>query len=219
MSAPRNVLLALTFIALAPPVEAGDTTFSLGITATSDYVVYGASQTANGAAIQPYLQFSSGPFYAGIWLSNVSFGADTIETDLYVGLAGDFGGSSGLSYDLSYYRYYYNASGSAGGEVIGNLSWDTSLGLALGITGKNSLTGGPTTGIFSAEYEFANGFSVSAEAGKVATAGGAQFWNAGFGVPISDAVGMDIRMHDSDTTTPLYTIALSWDQDFNGLFR
>lgn len=215
----KKLLVALPVLLQAPVAGAQDLPWSFGATLTSNYVVYGISQTSGGAAFQPWIQYSKGPFYAGVWMSNVSLAPDSIETDLYLGFAGDLPGSSGLGYDLAYYRYYYNSTGDAGGELIAKLSWAPSDSSSIVITGKNGLAGGPTTGIFGFGYDFANGYGLSGEIGSVFTAGGAQFWNFGVSIPLNDAVGLDIRAHDSSTTTPVATVAISWSGDFSGLFK
>lgn len=95
---------------------------SATLTFTTDYVFRGISQTDGGAAIQGSFDWSQDMFYAGIWGSNVNFGAvggnelASMELDAYVGLTPTTGP---VSWDLGLVGYFYpNADDSlAGGEL------------------------------------------------------------------------------------------------------
>ena len=89
--------------------------FTGNITATSNYVWRGVTQTQDGAAIQGGLDYS-GPlgFYVGTWASNTDFreytttGTDTsgasYEVDFYGGFAMEFGP---VGVDVGYISYNY----------------------------------------------------------------------------------------------------------------
>ncbi|HRP35025.1 MAG TPA: TorF family putative porin [Gammaproteobacteria bacterium] len=82
------------------------------LTATSDYVFRGVSQTDEGPAVQAGLDIGYGAgFYAGIWASNVDFdqpdGID-MELDFFVGYV--FGLTDDATLDLSVARYTYPGS-------------------------------------------------------------------------------------------------------------
>lgn len=77
----------------------------------SDYVFRGVSQTLEDPAIQGGVDVTSGPFYAGLWASNVDFGTTTdAEVDAYVGVKPELGG---FTFDLAaiYYGYIDSPSG------------------------------------------------------------------------------------------------------------
>lgn len=78
---------------------------------TNNYVWRGMTQTDDQAAVSGGLDFSSGSFYAGTWVSNVDFDDDiNSEQDVYLGYAGDAGD---ISYDFGYIAYLYSGGDSA----------------------------------------------------------------------------------------------------------
>jgi len=83
---------------------------AFGVTATSDYIWRGNTQTDHGPAIQPWVELDHGIFYLGYWGSNV---AGDWEHDLSVGIRPELGP---LSLDLGYVRYIYS-SGDCCGEL------------------------------------------------------------------------------------------------------
>lgn len=77
----------------------------------SDYLYRGISQTLEGPAIQGGFDYSHTPtgLYAGVWASNVDFGADAnIEIDYYGGITGEF--SNGIAWDVGGLYYHYAGS-------------------------------------------------------------------------------------------------------------
>lgn len=95
---------------------------SATVTFTTDYVFRGISQTDGGAAIQGSFDWSQDIFYAGVWGSNVNFGAAgptdlaSMELDGYVGITPTTGP---VSWDIGFVGYFYpNGDDSlAGGEM------------------------------------------------------------------------------------------------------
>lgn len=79
---------------------------SANVSATSNYVWRGVTQTDDQAAIQGGLDYETDVgLYAGTWMSNVQFGDDKgYELDLYGGYAGDFGD---FSYDAGVIYYVF----------------------------------------------------------------------------------------------------------------
>src|SRR5215510_3893871 len=83
---------------------------SASVALTSDYVFRGVTQTDNGAAIQGSFDWSNDQFYAGVWGSNVNFGATSpdetvsMELDAYVGWTPSTGP---INWDLSAVGYFY----------------------------------------------------------------------------------------------------------------
>jgi uncharacterized protein (TIGR02001 family) len=101
-----RLVAAATLLAVAGAAHAD---FSVTPTLTSDYDFRGISQTAKDPAFQLNLGYShESGFYAGIWGSNVDFGAPKpdIELDYTVGFAGgDAEESVGYDVGVSYYTY------------------------------------------------------------------------------------------------------------------
>ena len=97
-------------LALAGTASAQDVSFNL--TATSDYVWRGVSQSDEDFAIQGGADFESGIFYAGTWASTVDFGDETdAEWDIYLGVAPS---AAGFDWDfgVTHYMYMGDADGS-----------------------------------------------------------------------------------------------------------
>ncbi len=92
--------------ALTSGVAAADLTGNAA--ATTNYIWRGVTQTDNAAAVQGGLDWSTGGFYVGTWLSNVDFsgagGKKGYELDLYAGFGGEAGG---FGYDLGVITYQY----------------------------------------------------------------------------------------------------------------
>jgi uncharacterized protein (TIGR02001 family) len=118
----RLQLLQLRYLAiamaLAATAEVQERTWSVtaNVGAHSQYVFRGLSQTNRQAAIQGGADYThSSGFYAGTWLSNVSWFSDTnagtsnsLEIDLYTGFRKAW--DNGLAADVGYLRYQYPGS-------------------------------------------------------------------------------------------------------------
>lgn len=107
----------------AVPVAQAEVTGN--VTATSNYVWRGATQTDDQAAIQGGLDYATpGGFYLGTWASNVDFDSPSsggeVELDLYGGFSntvGEFGYDAGVlaylfphSEDANFYEAYLGGS-------------------------------------------------------------------------------------------------------------
>lgn len=109
--------------------EEASSPFSVSLTATTDYVFRGVSQTDGGAAFQAGVTYTA-PFglYAGVWGSNVDFGTGGFETDYFIGWNHDLSDSWNL--DLGVTRYTYSGDDNLTGdsdEFIGKISWSGPL--------------------------------------------------------------------------------------------
>src|SRR5688572_2132676 len=97
--APRGMRMRNMKKLIGVALAAGATVMSAGaanaevsgsVALVSDYVFRGISQTDGGAAIQGSLDWSNDTFYAGVWGSNVNYGASnptelaSMELDAYV---------------------------------------------------------------------------------------------------------------------------------------
>ena len=106
----KKTLLALVaaLAIAAPAISYADVAFN--IAAFSDYRYRGISQTRVKPAIQGGADYTNGPFYLGIWASNIKwikdFGGDAnVEIDLYGGYKGSI--SKELGYDVGVLTYQY----------------------------------------------------------------------------------------------------------------
>ncbi|MCV2886358.1 TorF family putative porin [Aestuariibacter sp. AA17] len=82
--------------------------WSTTVTATSDYMFNGVSQTDNNPAIQGSIDYSAeSGWYAGTWASNVDFGDETdVEWDVYAGNYWQLTPEIGLDAGIAYYTYH-----------------------------------------------------------------------------------------------------------------
>ncbi|MCB1404926.1 MAG: TorF family putative porin [Rhodobacteraceae bacterium] len=185
----KALFLSAAVVALLA-VPAAAQTLSYGATLTSNYVSRGFTQTNDGWALQPWVEIESSGWYGGLWASNVDFGADSVEVDIYGGYRWS---RENTSFDLGYARYFYDDSGDAGGELyvlieheIGQatLSGGMHMGHAGGLTMNNAYVG------FA--LAMTDQISVSAQGG---VAGGLLYGNLGASYAVTDAVSLDARYH------------------------
>ncbi len=114
-----TVLLALGGTSVA---TAGDFTANVGV--ANNYLWRGLTQTENAPAVSGGIDFATDVgFYAGTWVSNVSFGpadAFSYEHDLYLG----FRGGETFTYDIGYLYYNYDTEADYDfSEVYLALGW------------------------------------------------------------------------------------------------
>jgi uncharacterized protein (TIGR02001 family) len=111
-------LAALGLLAAAMTAHAE---FSATITGVTDYDFRGVTQSAQNPAIQGSVDFAADiGLYAGVWASNVDFGAGdpNVEVDYYAG----WGGGETITWDLGATYYTYLGASSAN-------YWETHAGL------------------------------------------------------------------------------------------
>ncbi|MCU7553855.1 TorF family putative porin [Alteromonas sp. ASW11-19] len=82
--------------------------WSVTVTGASDYMFNGVSQTDNDPALQASLDYAaSGGVYAGVWTSNVDYGASADqELDGYIGHFVQLDESVSVDYGIAYYTYH-----------------------------------------------------------------------------------------------------------------
>lgn len=185
---------ALSALALAAPAAAQGVSLSWGATLTSNYVSRGETQSANGAAFQPWVEAEMNGFYAGIWASNVRFApaAREFEIDLYGGYRWNL---ENTTLDIGYARYLYSRSGDAGGEFYllaeheaGNITLFG--GVYVGHTGGwtlNDIHAGVSMPLWDR-------LSGSVRLGR-ATSG--RYGDIGVSYALSDNIELDARLHHS----------------------
>ena len=128
-------------------------TTSASVSATTDYMWRGASQTLNKPAVQGEFDVShSSGFYAGMWSSNVDFGSKTSqEIDGYLGYSTSF--ENGIGIDVSGLRYFYPGEQNIDwNEYIAKLSYSYfTVGAAYS---ANALGGGDDGTYYSADFNY-----------------------------------------------------------------
>ena len=191
-------------LALAGAASAQDVSFNL--TATSDYVWRGVSQSDEDFAIQGGADFESGIFYAGTWASTVDFGDETdAEWDIYLGVAPS---AAGFDWDfgVTHYMYMGDADGSdydfteasaAVSRAIGAVTYGLKVAYSPDFFGAED---DATYLEANFELEPAPQWSVSGAVGQQWVDSGADYlgWNLGVGYAFNDVFGLDLRYHDTN---------------------
>ncbi len=128
------MIMSAQTAAAAEPAPSYTLTANVGI--FSDYIFRGLTQTNSNPAVQGGLDFThSSGFYAGTWLSNISWLTDfgayksaSLEWDFYGGYRGSFGNSD-FGYDVGLLQYYYPGTVTPGAtkadtlEGYASVSW------------------------------------------------------------------------------------------------
>ncbi|WP_448211578.1 TorF family putative porin [Colwellia sp. MEBiC06753] len=107
---------------------------SLTLTAASDYLFNGVSQTDDKPAIQGSIDWAGeSGWYIGSWASNVDFGDDTdAEIDFYTGYSQELNDAWWYNVGLAYYTY-------VGGDNSSDINY-TELSFTLGFHGTEFTT-------------------------------------------------------------------------------
>jgi len=113
------LLASAPVLAIATDAQAHAQSIGGSVTAVSDYIFRGVTQTDEGPAIHVDINASwDSGFYAGAWASNVDFGSgddSNIEVDLYAGWAGSAGG---LDLDVMAVAYTYPGGAADDQEFV-----------------------------------------------------------------------------------------------------
>ncbi len=152
---------------------AGDSphSFSANISAVSNYMWRGVTQTNDGAAVQGGVDYKhASGFYAGTWISNIDWGTPNpnYELDLYAGYKGSFGE---VGYDIKTIYYAYpDAEGDADFWELGaSVSYSVgTLGLAYTLDGEvdaGPFNGGDVYWYGSLAFPLPSDFSIGATLG------------------------------------------------------
>lgn len=135
---PLVLAVAAAVLFQVSPTPAQAQGFSGAVTATSDYVFRGISQSDEDPALQGEVRFDHATgLYAGLWASNVDFGSEIgsgIEYDTFIGYALPLTETVGL--DFQFVRYNYSGIDDGNeleyNEFIGNLTladtWTATVG-------------------------------------------------------------------------------------------
>jgi uncharacterized protein (TIGR02001 family) len=204
-----SLAAAAATVALSGAAMAEELKLSYNVGVASDYVFRGVSQTQEDPQIFGGIDATYGIGYAGVWASNVDFGADdpTAEIDLYAGVKPTVGDTA-LDLGVVYYGYVDDKGLTPGSYSYFELKAAASkpvgpatVGLAFfyspefpGKTGK-------------AMYYELNGslpvmekLSLSAALGhqEIDSAGDYATWNIGATYALTPNLAADLRYSDTD---------------------
>lgn len=185
---------------------------------TTDYVFRGVTQTDNAPAVQGSFDYTNGPFYAGVWGSNVDFGGDeSMELDAYFGVTPTTGP---INWNLGIVGYFYPGAADDGTEYD---YFEGIVGATLPVTDQISIGGkiayspeffGETG---AALYYELNGSLALSDAASLSAAWGNQdvddagdydTWNVGGSYTIQ-GFKLDLRYHATDISGLDDIVALS----------
>ena len=200
---------AAATVALSGAAMAQEAKLSYNIGATSDYVFRGVSQTQEDPAVQGGVDLSYGTFYAGVWASNVDFGANNpdAEVDAYVGVKPTVGDTS-FDFGVIYYGYVKDKGLTPGQygyvELKGAVSrtfGPATLGAAVFYSPEYPGKGGDSTYVEgNVAVPLAPKFTLSGAVGHqdIENYKSYNTWNIGVGYALTDKLSVDVRYHDTD---------------------
>ena len=200
---------AAATVALAGAASAQELKLSYNLGVTSDYVFRGVSQTQEDPAIQGGIDLSSGIVYAGVWASNVDFGADdpTAEVDFYAGIKPTVGDTS-FDFGVLYYGYLedkgltpgsysYTEFKAAASRAFGPATLGAAVYYSPEYPGKG---GGATYFEVNGAVPVAEKLTLSGALGRqtIKNYGDYNTWNVGVGFLLGENATIDVRYHDTD---------------------
>ncbi len=149
--------------------------FSANIGVTSNYIWRGVTQTGDQSAIQGGVDYENdNGFYAGTWISNVTWTATPgYEQDWYLGY-GFEAGPVGLDVGYIFYSYPVGTGQDDFGEAYVNVSWQWLTGGLAYSTNKedSSLDTGDVYLYVSGDFEASNGLGYGFTVGRYDFKGG-----------------------------------------------
>ena len=200
---------AAATLALAGAASAQELKASYNIGVTSDYVFRGVSQTQEDPAIQGGVDLSYGVGYAGVWASNVDFGASdpSTEIDFYAGVKPTVGDTS-LDFGVLYYGYTKDKGLTPGSYSYFELKAAASrtfgpatLGAAVYYSPEYPGKGGNATYVeANAAVPVAEKLTLSGAVGHQSIGNFPDYntWNVGLAYALTDKLSADLRYHDTD---------------------
>ena len=119
-----RIVAALPAAVILFAASANASDFTANAAATNNYIWRGLTQSENEAAVSGGIDYANqNGFYAGTWVSNVSFAPGdefSYENDIYLGYAAEV---NALSYDVGYLYYNYDEEAEFDfGEIYGSIS-------------------------------------------------------------------------------------------------
>lgn len=177
---------------------------SIGLSAATDYVWRGVSQSDEDPALFATISVNAGGFYAGAGTENVDFAGINQEYDLWGGYVFDLGGPK---LDIGLVRYGYidapadidtlevkaALSGSAGKLGLGVAAYHTRdyFGTSENATFLEASASYPLTGKLSASAAFGHQ--------QIDNLPDYNNWNLGLSYEVLKGAKVDVRYHDTDT--------------------
>jgi uncharacterized protein (TIGR02001 family) len=209
MNLMKISLAAAATVALSGAAMAEELKLSYNVGVASDYVFRGVSQTQEDPQIFGGIDATYGIGYAGVWASNVDFGADdpTAEIDLYAGVKPVVAGTN-LDLGVVYYGYVddkgltpgsysYVELKAAASRSIGPATAGLAVYYSPEFPGK---TGNAVYYEVNGSIPVAEKLSLSAALGhqEIDKAGDYATWNIGATYAITPNLGVDLRYSDTD---------------------
>lgn len=192
--------------AAADPVEdASGMDVSVTLSAATDYVFRGISQSAEDPAVFAAVSVNYQGFYAGAGTENVDFPGIDQEYDLWAGYVFDL--ADGTSLDVGVVRYGYIDSPVDIDTVEIKAALSTSLGqTGLGVAGywTPDYFGTDDEGFYAeinAAQPISENLRVSGALGHQWIGAGGDYltWNVGASYTVLPGASVDVRYHDTDT--------------------
>ena len=190
----------------ADPVEdASGMDVSVSLSAATDYVFRGISQSAEDPAVFAAVSVTYNGFYAGAGTENVEFPGIDQEYDLWVGYVFDLAPATSL--DVGVVRYGYVDSPVDIDTVEIKAALSTSLGqTGLGVAGywTPDYFGTDDDGFYAevnAAQPIGEKLRVSGALGHQWIGAGGDYltWNVGASYAVLPSASIDVRYHDTDT--------------------
>lgn len=193
---------------------------SANIGATSNYIWRGMTQTNNDAAISGGIDWDSGAgFYAGVWASNVDFGKEGAEVDLYGGYAGEAGD---FGYDVGVIHYLYPQHSDIDfTEIYGSASYMfLEAGVSYQVQGDSAAFDDGSVYFYGkASHDFGEGWSIAGTVGRYAIDGAPDHTH--FLGEVTKSAGdfgdftLSVSVADGDAVDEDALVAVSWAKSFN----
>jgi len=203
------LLVAAASVAMSGAAMAQELKLSYNVGVASDYVFRGVSQTQEDPQVFGGVDLTYGIGYAGVWASNVDFGADdpSAEIDIYAGVKPTVGDTT-LDVGVLYYGYvddkgltpgaysYFEVKAAAS-RPVGPATAGLAVYYSPEFPGKTG----------EAIYYEVNGsipagekltFSAALGHQEIDSAGDYATWNIGGTYAVTPNIGVDLRYHDTD---------------------
>jgi uncharacterized protein (TIGR02001 family) len=203
------LVAAAASVAMSGAAMAEELKLSYNVGVASDYVFRGVSQTQEDPQVFGGVDLTYGIGYAGVWASNVDFGADdpSAEIDLYAGVKPTVGDTA-LDLGVIYYGYVDDKGLTPGAYSYFEVKAAASrpLGPAtVGLAAYYSPEFPGKTG--EAVYYEVNGsipageklsFSGALGHQEIDSAGDYATWNVGATYAVTPNIALDLRYSDTD---------------------
>lgn len=181
-----------------------DLTLSIGLSAATDYVWRGVSQSNNDPAVFGTIGFNHKGFYAGMGTENVDFAGIDQEWDLWAGYVVSLGK---IKLDLGVVRYgYVDAPADidtleAKAALTGNAG---KLGGGIAVYHTRDYFGTRQDATYveaSASYRLTEKLSISSAFGhqQISNLPNYSTWNLGLSYAVGKGSVLGVRYHDTDT--------------------